>query len=75
MQSPHLATHLVAGLNARAKWKARDFDEAFKMAAEAAELARDAGDELAWWNMRYLQAECSVTKEPSRNTCTGDLPE
>lgn len=58
MQSPHLASHLVAGLNARAKWKARDFDEAFRLAAEAAELARDAGDELAWWNMRYLQAEC-----------------
>ena len=58
MQSPHLAPHLVAGLNARAKWKARDFDEAFRLAAEAAELALDAGDEPAWWNMRYLQAEC-----------------
>ncbi|BCW64283.1 hypothetical protein HAV21_11285 [Paenarthrobacter sp. MSM-2-10-13] len=58
MQSPHLAPHLVAGLNARAKWKVRDFDEAFSLAAEAAELARDAGDETAWWNMRYLQAEC-----------------
>jgi len=58
MQSPHLAPHLVAGLNARAKWKVRDFDEAFSLAAEAAELARDASDETAWWNMRYLQAEC-----------------
>lgn len=58
MQSPHLAPHLVAGLNARAKWKVRVFDEAFSLAAEAAELARDAGDETAWWNMRYLQAEC-----------------
>ncbi|UKA49013.1 hypothetical protein LFT48_16430 [Arthrobacter sp. FW305-123] len=58
MQSPHLAPHLVAGLNARAKWKARDFDEAFRLAADAAELAHDAGDDTAWWNMRYLQAEC-----------------
>ncbi|SDX16929.1 hypothetical protein SAMN04487912_1086 [Arthrobacter sp. cf158] len=58
MQSPHLASHLVAGLTARAKWKERDFDEAFRLAGEAAQLATAAGDEEAWWNMRYLQAEC-----------------
>lgn len=58
MQSPQLTPHLVAGLNARAKWKERHFDEAFRLAGEAAHLAIDAGDELSWWNMRYLQAEC-----------------
>lgn len=58
MQSPQLSPHLVAGLTARAKWKERDFDEAFRLAAEAADIAGNAGDHLAWWNMRYLQAEC-----------------
>ncbi|MDI2035706.1 hypothetical protein [Paenarthrobacter nitroguajacolicus] len=58
MNSPNLASHLVAGLTARAKWKERDFDEAFRLAGGAAELAADAGDDQSWWNMRYLQAEC-----------------
>lgn len=58
MNSPHLASHLVAGLTARAKWKERDFDEAFRLASEAAELASAAGDDHSWWDMRYLQAEC-----------------
>lgn len=58
MHSPQLASHHVAGLTARAKWKERDFDEAFRLAGEAAGLATLAGDEESWWNMRYLQAEC-----------------
>lgn len=58
MQSPQLTPAVVAGLNARAKWKERDFDEAFRLAAEAADLATSAGDDDAWWNMLYLQAEC-----------------
>lgn len=58
MNSPHLAAHLVAGLTARAKWKERDFDQAFRLAGEAAGLASAAGDEQSWWNMQYLRAEC-----------------
>lgn len=58
MQSPQLAAHVVAGLSARARWKERDFDEAARLASDAAALATLAGDEEAWWNMRYLQAEC-----------------
>ncbi|GAA2846356.1 tetratricopeptide repeat protein [Paenarthrobacter ilicis] len=58
MQSPHLASHLVAGLNARSKWKDRDFEEAFRLADDAARQAAEAGDDEAWWDMRYLQAEC-----------------
>ncbi|MFP3580774.1 hypothetical protein [Arthrobacter sp. fls2-241-R2A-200] len=58
MQSPQLAPHLVAGLTARAKWKERDFEDAYRLAGEAAHLAQAAGDHLLWWNMLYLQAEC-----------------
>lgn len=58
MQSPHLASHVVAGLNARAKWKERKFDEAFELAGDAADLAAAAGDDDTWWEMLYLQAEC-----------------
>ncbi|WP_347108294.1 hypothetical protein AAHB33_15630 [Paenarthrobacter sp. S56] len=58
MQSPQLSSHVIAGLNARSKWKERDFDEAFRLAGEAAELAAAAGDDDAWWEMLYLQAEC-----------------
>jgi tetratricopeptide (TPR) repeat protein len=86
MQSPHLASHLVAGLTARAKWKERDFDEAFRLAREAASMATAAGDEEAWWNMRYLQAEClrdqgrieeylSVAVELNDHSLTSSSPE
>ncbi|MFP3548112.1 hypothetical protein SB748_32535, partial [Rhizobium sp. SIMBA_035] len=43
---------------ARAKWKERDFEDAYRLAGEAAHLAQAAGDHLLWWNMLYLQAEC-----------------
>ncbi|MEV7606291.1 hypothetical protein AB0N65_12700 [Paenarthrobacter sp. NPDC089322] len=86
MQSPQLASHLVAGLNARAKWKERDFDESFRLAGEAAELATAAGDDAAWWDMRYLQAECrrdqgrieeylTLATELNDHPLTADSPE
>lgn len=58
MQSPNLSPHLAAGLTARAKWKERDFDEAFRLAGEASDLASAAGDDQSWWDMQYLRAEC-----------------
>ncbi|MCA4133103.1 hypothetical protein [Arthrobacter sp. M4] len=58
MPTPQLTPHLVAELSARASWKKREYDVAFREAGEAAEMALAAGDELAWWNMKYLQAEC-----------------
>lgn len=58
MPTPQLTPHLVAELAARASWKKREYDDAFREAGEAADLALEAGDHLAWWNMKYLQAEC-----------------
>lgn len=58
MATPQLTPHLVAELTARASWKKREYDDAFRQAGEAAALALDAGDELAAWNMKYLQTEC-----------------
>ncbi|MFJ5954463.1 hypothetical protein ACIQC5_00735 [Paenarthrobacter sp. NPDC092416] len=86
MPSPQLAPHLVAGLNARAKWKSRDFDEAFRQAGEASELANEAGDDMAWWDMKSLQAEClrdhgriteflSLATELMENSLTTASPE
>src|SRR4029453_2244103 len=53
-----LTPHLVAELTARASWKKRDYAKAFEQAGQEADLAAEAGDQLAWWNMKYLQAEC-----------------
>lgn len=53
-----LPAHLVAELTARASWKKRDYSAAFDQAGTAGELALEAGDDLAWWNMLYLQGEC-----------------
>ncbi len=86
MQSPHLASHFVAGLTARAKWKERDFDEAYRLAGEAAGLSTAAGDDESWWNMRYLQAEClrdqgrieeylNVAMEINNHSLTASSPE
>lgn len=59
MPSPRkLSRYVVAELQARESWKNRDYDAAKAHAAEAAELALEAGDRPAWWNMTYLKAEC-----------------
>jgi tetratricopeptide (TPR) repeat protein len=53
-----LTPHLVAELTARGSWKKRNYGDAFAQAGNAAELALQSGDELSWWNMKHLQAEC-----------------
>ncbi|WP_426997649.1 hypothetical protein [Pseudarthrobacter sp. N5] len=53
-----LPLYVVAELQARESRKKRDFSAAIDRAGEAAHLALQAGDETAWWNMTYLQAEC-----------------
>jgi tetratricopeptide (TPR) repeat protein len=53
-----LSAYVLAELRARESWKNRDFGTAHDQAREAAQLALESGDESAWWNMTYLQAEC-----------------
>ncbi|XAS66679.1 hypothetical protein V3C33_14480 [Micrococcaceae bacterium Sec5.7] len=59
MSTPReLSPHLLAALQARDSWKHRDYSAAYDQAGEAAALASEAQDQVSWWNMRYLQAEC-----------------
>lgn len=53
-----LSPHVLAALQARESFRNRDFSAALELAREAAREALEAGDETAWWNMTYLQAEC-----------------
>lgn len=53
-----LSPFVIAELAARESWKRRDYSAGFNQAGEAAEMARDAGDDLSWWKMVLLQAEC-----------------
>src|SRR5215207_4176209 len=53
-----LSAYVLAELRARESWKNRDYATARDQASEAAQLALESGDESAWWNMTYLQAEC-----------------
>ncbi|GAB3532170.1 hypothetical protein GCM10027403_03970 [Arthrobacter tecti] len=45
-------------LRAREAWSQRDYSVARNIAATAVELAIEAEDHHAWWNMTFLQAEC-----------------
>lgn len=51
--------HVFLELRARDAWNQRDYEQARFIAREAAESAMHHGDENAWWNMSFLQAECS----------------
>ncbi len=53
-----LSPFVIAELAARESWKRRDYSAGFTQAGEAADMARDAGDDLSWWKMVLLQAEC-----------------
>lgn len=45
-------------LRAHASWNQRDYDNAHRLADEAAVLALKLDDANAWWNMTFLRAEC-----------------
>ncbi len=49
---------LMHELRAREAWSQRDYSAARAIAATAVDLAADAEDHNAWWNMLFLQAEC-----------------
>ncbi|MFC9350339.1 tol-pal system YbgF family protein [Arthrobacter sp. NPDC057013] len=53
-----LSPFVIAELAARESWKRRDYAAAYAGAGHAAELAQEAGDEVRWWKMVLLQAEC-----------------
>ena len=53
-----LSPFVIAELAARESWKRRDYTAAYAGAGQAAELAQEAGDEVRWWKMVLLQAEC-----------------
>ncbi|MDI3213166.1 helix-turn-helix transcriptional regulator [Arthrobacter sp. AL12] len=52
------AEYVLAGLYARQAWDLRDYALAATHAAAAAQIALDAKNTSAWWNMSYMQAEC-----------------
>jgi tetratricopeptide (TPR) repeat protein len=52
------AEYVLAGLYARQAWDLRDYAQAATHAASAAQIALDAKNTSAWWNMSYMQAEC-----------------
>jgi transcriptional regulator with XRE-family HTH domain len=52
------AEYVLAGLYARQAWDLRDYPLAASHAASAAQIALDAKNTSAWWNMTYMQAEC-----------------
>ncbi|MBG6181469.1 hypothetical protein [Arthrobacter sp. CAN_A1] len=49
---------LLYELRAREAWSQRDYERARVIAGQAVDLALDDGNEVAWWNMAFLQAEC-----------------
>ncbi|WP_051479070.1 hypothetical protein [Arthrobacter sp. H5] len=53
-----LGRHAFHELRARDAWNQRDYEQARRIAGEAIELALDKNDQIAWWNMTFLQAEC-----------------
>ncbi|MBT2549455.1 hypothetical protein J7I85_14210 [Arthrobacter sp. ISL-65] len=62
-----LSPFVIAELEARESWKRRDYSSGYEQAGRAAELARDAGDELRWWKMVLLQAECLLDQGSVQN--------
>jgi pentatricopeptide repeat protein len=52
------AEYVLAGLYARQAWDLRDYPLAASHAAAAAQIALEAKNTSAWWNMTYMQAEC-----------------
>jgi transcriptional regulator with XRE-family HTH domain len=52
------AEYVLAGLYARQAWDLRDYPLAATHAAAAAQIALEAKNTSAWWNMTYMQAEC-----------------
>ncbi len=64
------ADYVLAALYARQAWDLRDYELAAQHAAEAARIALDAKNVSAWWNMRYMQAEC-LLKQGKYSECQG----
>ncbi|QDY90132.1 helix-turn-helix transcriptional regulator [Arthrobacter sp. UKPF54-2] len=54
------AEYVLAGLYARQAWDLRDYPLAAVHAAAAAQIALEAKNTSAWWNMTYMQAECMI---------------
>ena len=52
------AEYVLAGLYARQAWDLRDYQLAASHARAAAQIALEAKNTSAWWNMSYMQAEC-----------------
>ncbi|MCB5273561.1 hypothetical protein BJG92_01083 [Arthrobacter sp. SO5] len=52
------AEYVLAGLYARQAWDLRDYQLAATHAASAAQIALEAKNTSAWWNMTYMEAEC-----------------
>ncbi|RJU03139.1 hypothetical protein D6T65_03320 [Arthrobacter frigidicola] len=44
-------------LQARSAWNQRDYEQAQRIAEQAAAMAAELHDDNAWWNMTFLQAE------------------
>ncbi|GAA1128367.1 hypothetical protein [Arthrobacter flavus] len=49
---------LLYELRAREAWSQRDYERARVIASQAVDLALEDNNEVAWWNMAFLQAEC-----------------
>jgi pentatricopeptide repeat protein len=62
------AEYVLAGLYARQAWDLRDYPLAASHAAAAAQIALEARNTSAWWNMTYMQAEC-VMKQGQLKEC------
>ncbi|MBT2515226.1 helix-turn-helix transcriptional regulator [Arthrobacter sp. ISL-30] len=52
------AEYVLSGLYARQAWDLRDYPLAASHAATAAQIALEAKNTSAWWNMTYMQGEC-----------------
>ncbi|GAB3546247.1 hypothetical protein GCM10027404_06200 [Arthrobacter tumbae] len=57
-QTQQPGEHVFLELRARDAWSQREYESAQSIAREAAGLAASHGDENAWWNMSFLEAEC-----------------
>ncbi|WP_422935142.1 helix-turn-helix domain-containing protein [Sinomonas sp. P47F7] len=66
---------ILAGLSARQAWDARDYPEAARQAAAAAELALAGRNHTAWWDSTYLRAESLMKQDQlaEARAIAGDL--